>query len=63
MTEICPKCGGTALLLQTTEGFEEIPDLGNPTEKVRVPIKVEEYRCQDPGCEHEFEEIVREPNS
>jgi hypothetical protein len=60
MKDTCPKCGGTAILLQTREEFEEIPDLGSPAGKVRLPVKVEEYRCQDPGCEHEFEEFVRE---
>jgi hypothetical protein len=63
MTEICPKCGGTATLLQTIDDFEEIPDLSSPTGKVRFPIKVEEYRCQEPTCENEFERIIREPNT
>ena len=61
MMETCPKCGGTATLLQTTDGFEEIPDLSSPTAKDRVPIKVEEFRCQEPTCEYEFERIIREP--
>jgi hypothetical protein len=57
---ICPKCGGTATLLQTREGFEAIPEPDRPTEKVRIPVKVEEFRCQELGCEHEFEKIIRE---
>jgi hypothetical protein len=61
MVETCPKCGGIATLLQTRDDFEEIPDIGNPTGKVRLPVKVEEFRCQDPSCEHEFEEVIREP--
>jgi hypothetical protein len=58
---ICPKCGGTATLLQMRDDFEEIPELDRPTEKHRIPVKVEEFRCQEQGCEHEFERIVREP--
>jgi hypothetical protein len=50
MIETCPKCGGTAILLQTRDEFEEIPDLGHPTEKTRFPIKVEEFRCQEQSC-------------
>ena len=61
MIAVCPKCGGTALLLQTKDAVQQLPDLDNATGKVLVPIKVEEYRCQEPSCEHEFEEIVREP--
>jgi hypothetical protein len=57
----CPVCGGTATLLQISDGFEEIPDIQTPTEKVRIPVKVEEFRCQEQSCEHEFERIVREP--
>jgi hypothetical protein len=63
MTEICPKCGGTATLVQSKDEFEEIPDLGSPSGKRRVPVKVEEYRCQEPSCEHEFEEVIREPSA
>jgi hypothetical protein len=59
----CPVCGGTATLLQTREDFEEVPDLGHPMEKDRIPVKVEEFRCQEQSCEHEFEQIVREPTS
>jgi hypothetical protein len=59
----CPVCGGTATLLQLREDFEEAPDLGSPTQKVRIPVKVEEFRCQEQSCEHEFERIVREPAS
>jgi hypothetical protein len=59
---ICPVCGGTATLLQTRDDFEEIPDLGRPTENIRSPIKVEEFRCQEQTCEHEFERIIREPS-
>lgn len=61
MIEVCPKCGGTAVLLQTRDEKEEIPDLGHPSEKSHLAIKVEEFRCQDPSCEHEFEKIIREP--
>ena len=57
----CPICGGTATLLQTSDSFGEIPDLQSPTEKVRVAVKVEEFRCQEQSCEHEFERIIREP--
>jgi hypothetical protein len=57
---ICPKCGGTATLLQLRHEFEEIPDLDRPTQKLRIPVKVEEFRCQDMTCEHEFERIFRE---
>jgi hypothetical protein len=42
------------------DGFEEIPDLDRPEEKVRIPVKVEEFRCQEQRCEHEFERIIRE---
>jgi hypothetical protein len=38
--------------------FEEIPDLGL-TGKVRLPLKVEEFRCQEQSCEHEFERIIK----
>ena len=57
----CPKYGGRATLLQMKDEFEEIPDLSHPTKKVRVPVKVEEFRCQEQSCEHEFERIIREP--
>ena len=57
----CPVCGGAATLLQISDGFEEIPDLQTPTERVRVRVKVEEFRCQEQSCEHEFERIIREP--
>lgn len=59
----CPKCGGTATLLQIRDGFEEIPDLSRPTGILRLPVKIEEFRCQDLSCEHEFERIVKEPSS
>ena len=57
----CPKCGGPATLLQVRDEFEEIPDLSRPMDDVRVPVKVEEFRCQEPTCEHEFERIIRAP--
>jgi hypothetical protein len=60
MIESCPKCGGTASLVQTRDDFEEIPDLSNPSGKIRVPVKVEEFRCQEQSCEHEFEKVIRE---
>jgi hypothetical protein len=60
---ICPECGGTAMLLQMRDAFEEVPDLSRPTEKIRVPVKVEEFRCQEQSCEHEFERIIRETAS
>jgi hypothetical protein len=63
MIEACPKCGGTAILLQMREDFEDIPDISSPTGKVRLPVKVEEFRCQEQSCEHEFEKIIREPTS
>ena len=47
MIEACPKCGGTAILVQLRDGFEEIPDLSSPTGKVRLPVKVEEFRCRN----------------
>jgi hypothetical protein len=56
---ICPVCGATATLLQKREEFEEVPDLGSSTAKVRVPVSIEEFRCQEPSCEHEFERIIR----
>jgi len=56
----CPTCGGTATLLQIRHEFEEMPDLSRPTEKRRLPVKVEEFRCQEQSCEHEFETFVRE---
>ncbi|HMF20382.1 MAG TPA: hypothetical protein VKE98_24445 [Gemmataceae bacterium] len=62
MIEACPKCGGIATLVQTREDFEEIPDLSNPSGKIRVPVKVEEFRCQEQSCEHEFEKVIRESN-
>ena len=61
MIETCPKCGGTAILVEMRDDFEEIPDLGRPTEKIRSPVKVEEFRCQEQSCEHEFERIIGEP--
>jgi hypothetical protein len=42
------------------DDFEELPDLNSPTGKVRFPVKVEEFRCREPSCEHEFEKIIRE---
>ena len=62
MIDACPKCGGTAVLVQSNDGFEELPDPSCPTKMKRVPVKIEEYRCQEPSCEHEFDEIVREPS-
>jgi transposase len=59
----CPECGGPATLLQATEEWEDVPDLSRPSEKTRVLVKVEEFRCQDPACEHEFERIIREGHS
>jgi hypothetical protein len=44
MIETCPKCGGTAILLEMREEFQEIPDLSSPTGIVRLPVKVEEFR-------------------
>ena len=61
MIETCPKCGGTATLLKMRDDFEEIPDLSRPMEKDRFPVNVEELRCQEQSCEHEFERIVRAP--
>jgi hypothetical protein len=58
---ICPKCGGNATLLQMREDFEEMPDLSRPSEKARFPVRVEEFRCQEQGCENEFERIIKEP--
>jgi hypothetical protein len=61
MIETCPKCGGTAILLQMREEFEELPDKSAPTGTVRIRVKVEEFRCQEQSCEHEFEKVIREP--
>jgi transposase len=61
MIESCPKCGGTAVLLQSKEEVREVPDLADPTRTDRLTIKVEEFRCQKPSCEHEFEKIIGEP--
>jgi hypothetical protein len=61
MYETCPKCGGTAVLVQSRDEFEDIPEPSRPGESIRVPVKVEEYRCEDPGCEHEFQKLIREP--
>jgi hypothetical protein len=63
MIEPCPQCGGMATLVQTREDFEEIPDLSNPPGKIRVPVKVEEFRCQEQSCEYEFEKVIRESNT
>jgi hypothetical protein len=60
MFETCPKCGGTATLQQMKEAFQDIPDLSSPHGKTRVPVKVEEFKCQDTSCEHEFEKVIRE---
>ena len=61
MTETCPKCGGIAVLLQVKEEFHDFPDLSTPEGKVRLRAKVEEFRCQEQSCEHEFEKLVKEP--
>jgi hypothetical protein len=63
MIEICPKCGGTAVLLQMKEVIQEMPDLSSPTGKVRSRVKIEEFKCQEQSCEHEFEKVIREPNT
>jgi hypothetical protein len=60
MIEICPKCGGNAVLEQAREDFLDMPDVSSPGGKVRIPIKVEEFRCQEQSCEHEFEKTIRE---
>ncbi len=56
----CPECGGPATLLQVTEEVEELPNLEQPEQKTRIYVKVEEFRCQDTACEHEFEKVIRE---
>jgi len=63
MIEICPKCGGTAVLLQMKEEIQEMPDLSSPTGTVRSRVKVEEFKCQEQSCEHEFEKVIRESNT
>ncbi len=63
MIEICPKCGGTAVLLQSKEEVRDVPDLADPTRSDKLTIKIEEFRCQEQSCEHEFEKIIREPGS
>jgi hypothetical protein len=60
MIEICPKCGGTAVLQQMTDEFHEVPDLSSPHGKIQVPVRVEEFKCQEKSCEHEFEKVIRE---
>jgi hypothetical protein len=60
MIERCPKCGGTAVLEQVREELQELPDLGSPTGKTPSRVRIEEFKCQDTSCEHEFEKIVRE---
>ena len=54
ITSASPKCDGPATLLQVRDDTEEIPDLGDPMEKKRALVKVEEFRCQELSCEHEF---------
>jgi hypothetical protein len=61
MIETCPKCGGIAVLLQVKEQVRDVPDLSQPAGKDRLRVKVEEFRCQEQSCEHEFEKIVTEP--
>jgi hypothetical protein len=61
MFEICPKCGGTALLVQVRDEFEDLPEPARPEEANRLHVKVEEYRCQEQSCEFEFEKTIREP--
>ena len=63
MFETCPQCGGTAVLQQMRDEFQDVPDLASPSGIRRVPIKVEEFKCQDKSCEHEFEKIVLESAS
>jgi hypothetical protein len=63
MIQTCPKCGGTAILVQSKDDREEMPDLSSPSRKRRVPVKVEEFRCQEQSCEHEFERIIKEPST
>ena len=63
MIDICPKCGGTAVLQQAKDSFVEIPDLASPTEKRTVRVKVEEFKCQEQSCEHEFEKVIRESST
>jgi hypothetical protein len=60
MIETCPKCGGTAILQQAKEEFRDVPDLGSPTGTIRFRVKVEEFKCQEISCEHEFEKMIRE---
>src|SRR5882724_9826250 len=62
MFETCPVCGGTAVLQQMREEFHEIPDLAGVTDMIKVRVKVEEFKCQDRSCEHEFEKVIREPS-
>jgi hypothetical protein len=61
MFETCPVCGGTAVLQQMREEFHEVPDLASSTGTRRAPVKVEEFKCQEKSCEHEFEKVIREP--
>ena len=62
MIETCPVCGGTAVLQQMREEFHEVPDLAGVTDMIKVRVKVEEFKCQDKSCEHEFEKVIREPS-
>jgi len=61
MIDSCPKCGGTAVLQQAKDSFREVPDLSSPTGTITVRVKVEEFKCQEQSCEHEFEKVIREP--
>jgi hypothetical protein len=49
------------VLLQSIEEVREFHDLTAPGGKAHLPVKVEEFRCQETNCEHEFEIIIREP--
>jgi hypothetical protein len=55
--ENIPKCGGTAILVEMRDDFEEIPDLGRPTEKVRIPEKVDQFRCQEQAANMNLREL------
>lgn len=61
MVATCPKCGGIAILVQTREELVEVPDLSEFEGKARIIKKIEEFKCQDLSCEHEFENIIKEP--
>jgi len=60
MIDTCPKCGATAVLLQARDSYLEVPDLADPAATRKVRVKIEEFKCQEQSCEHEFEKVIQE---